>query len=69
MILPIVPGAYTPTIETERNRQIAMADQMNRKKMQDVAVEAGARLILVSPNGTRYSVTVDNSGALSAVAV
>ena len=33
-------------------------------------VEVGdARLILKSPNGTRYSITVDNSGNLGATAI
>ena len=37
----------------------------NHKKRQDIEV-GDARLILKSPDGTRYSVTVDNSGNLSA---
>ena len=45
--------------------EIERADSENHKKRQDVEVR-DARLILKSPNGTRYSVTVDNSGNLSA---
>ena len=45
--------------------EIERADAENHKKRQDVEV-GDARLILKSPNGTRYSVTVDNSGNLAA---
>jgi len=30
----------------------------------DVEIEAGANIIIKSPNGTRYRITVDNSGNL-----
>ena len=39
---------------------------MNCKKQVDIDVYPG-RLILRSPNGTRYSLTVSNAGALTAV--
>lgn len=45
--------------------EIERADAENFKKRSDLEV-GDARLILKSPNGTRYSVTVDNSGNLSA---
>ena len=45
--------------------EIERADTENFKRRQDVEI-GDARLILKSPNGTRYSVTVDNSGNLSA---
>jgi hypothetical protein len=50
------------------NLLIEQADGLNHKKNQDVEVGA-ARLILKSPNGTRYSITVDNSGNLGATAL
>lgn len=61
-------GVYTPRHEVERNRAIEAADRANHKRGQDIEV-GSARLILTSPNGTRYSVEVDNSGNLSATAV
>lgn len=68
MVLPQPPGSYSPRIEAERNRQIEQANRANHKRGQDVEI-GEARLILTSPNGTRYSVTVDNAGALSATAI
>ena len=44
--------------------EIERADSENHKKRQDLEV-GDARLILKSANGTRYSVTVDDSGNLN----
>lgn len=49
-------------------RQIEQADTQNHKKDRDIYVSPG-RLILTSPDGTKYSVEVDNAGALSTSAV
>lgn len=54
--------------DRERNRIIEQADASNHKKRQDIEV-GEARLILTSPDGTRYSVTVDNAGNLGATAL
>lgn len=60
-----VPGpSWSRAQEAERNRQIEAADRENHKRGRDVEI-GEARLILTSPNGTRYSVTVDNAGNLS----
>jgi hypothetical protein len=64
-----MPGAhYDPRVETERNRQIELADQQNHKKGQDVEI-GNARLILTASDGTRWALSVSASGVLSAVAV
>tara|TARA_B100000131_G_C17761638_1_gene469464 strand:+ start:167 stop:376 length:210 start_codon:yes stop_codon:yes gene_type:complete len=63
------PLDYDATIETERNREIESADLLNRKKRQDLEIAGSERLILSSPNGTRYSLTVSNLGVLSATAI
>ncbi len=68
MKLPTPAGQYTPRMETERNRQIEAADQQNRKQGRDVDV-GNARLILKSPDGTRWVVSVDNTGTISAAAL
>ncbi|MDE4176364.1 hypothetical protein PXK01_19585 [Phaeobacter sp. PT47_59] len=63
------PGPnYDRLQEADRIRQIEQADRQNHKRGQDVEIGQG-RLILTSPNGTRYSVEVDNAGALSTSAV
>lgn len=68
MKLPLPQGQYSRAVEVERNRLLERADMFNHKREQDVEIGA-ARLILTSPNGTRYSVTVDNAGTLSATAI
>lgn len=68
MILPTAPDVYNATEANKINLLIEQADGLNHKKNQDVEVGA-ARLILKSPNGTRYSITVDNSGNLGATAL
>ena len=68
MRLPNPPVNYTAQVEYERNRTIELADRNNHKRNSDVEIGIG-RLILTSPNGTRYSITVDNAGVISATAV
>lgn len=59
MKLPLAPSPQ----EAERNRQIEAADRENHKRGRDVEIGQG-RLILTSPNGTRYDITVSNAGAI-----
>jgi hypothetical protein len=68
MILPTAPDVYNAIDTNKMNLLIEQADGLNHKKNQDIEVGA-ARLILKSPNGTRYSITVDNSGNLGATAL
>lgn len=66
--LPSPENIYDVQVEQQRNLLIEQADDLNHKKNQDVEV-GDARLILKSPNGTRYSITVDNSGTVSASSI
>tara|TARA_S200002703_G_scaffold30885_1_gene26903 strand:- start:134 stop:340 length:207 start_codon:yes stop_codon:yes gene_type:complete len=68
MILPTVANDYSGPQLREAFATIEQEDQLNHKRLQDVEV-GDARLILKSPNGTRYSITVDNSGNLGATAL
>lgn len=68
MILPNSPNAYDQGVESQRNLQLEQADDMNRKKNQDIELR-NDRLILQSPDGTRYKLSVDNSGNLTAVSL
>tara|TARA_R110000868_G_scaffold360405_2_gene622399 strand:- start:428 stop:634 length:207 start_codon:yes stop_codon:yes gene_type:complete len=68
MILPNASVRYDSTLIDRITNLIEQADNLNHKKNQDVEIGA-ARLILRAPNGTRYSVTVDNSGTLGATAL
>jgi len=68
MRLQNAPDQYSASYQSSINLDLEQSDELNHKKNQDVEVGA-ARLILRSPNGTRYSVTVDNSGTLSAASI
>lgn len=47
----------------EWRREIERADRNNLKRGRDIEAGAG-RVILTSPNGTRYALTVANDGTL-----
>lgn len=68
MKLPSAAQEYDLRDQAQLRNLLERADVQNRKQGQDVEIR-GARLILTSPNGTRYSVTVDNSGNLSTTAL
>ena len=69
MILPNPPGAYLQSYFAPILQQIAKLLTTSYQKGSDVELNADQRLIIVSPNGTRYEIVVDNSGVLSASAV
>jgi hypothetical protein len=68
MQLPIPAERWTKDHEVRRNQTLTQADGQNRKKGADVELSTD-RLILHSPNGTRYQITVSNAGTISAVAI
>ena len=68
MRLPQPSPSYEMSREADRNRTLEQADRMNLKRGQDIELVTG-RLILRSPNGSRYRVTVDNAGNLGTVAL
>jgi hypothetical protein len=64
------PGAeYDREQETARNLSLESADRSNFKHFEDVDLANNERLILVSADGTRYSVTVTDAGVLGTTAV
>tara|TARA_R100000654_G_scaffold74337_1_gene108477 strand:+ start:573 stop:779 length:207 start_codon:yes stop_codon:yes gene_type:complete len=68
MRLPDALREYSQQQEQQKNLLLEQADTLNFKRFQDVEI-ADARLILKSPNGSRFSVTVDNSGNLAATSI
>lgn len=62
-----LPRSNDQTV-TEISRQVMLADRMNYKRDRDVEL-VDNRLILSSPNGTRFVVSVDDLGVLSATAL
>lgn len=68
MRLPNPPERYAPQHQSDTQRQIEQADAQNYKKDQDVFLGKN-RIILTAPNGTKYAITVSNTGVLSTTAV
>lgn len=68
MRLPITPSGYSSTDQREMRRILELEDMKNHKRNSDVEIGVG-RLILTSPNGTRYAITVSDAGTISTVAV
>lgn len=69
MNLPSPPDKYDRTDQMKTRTMLERLDRQNHKKGQDTEIAGGARLILSSPDGSRWSVEVDDAGALSAVAL
>jgi len=68
MILPSAPAQYGQNEQAGVRRILETADKQNRKKTEDVEV-AKQRLILTSPDGTRFNITVSNTGTISATSL
>lgn len=69
MSLPRSPGTYSKEDQDRLRKTLDGRDAENRKRGRDVEVAGTERLILSSPNGTRFDVVVSNAGVLSAVAL
>ena len=59
---------YSGNLTPDERRMLEQADNQNHKKDRNLYVSPGL-LILTSPDGTKYSIEVDNAGALSTTAV
>lgn len=66
MKLPTPSLQYNPIMEAQRNLMLEQADLQNHKRLADLEIVAPQRLILRSPNGTRWKIEVDNAGVLTA---
>lgn len=69
MKLPTPPPQYDPMYEGEKNRILEQTDIHNFKRLVDVEIVEPQRLILRSPDGTRWKLVVSNAGTLSATAL
>jgi hypothetical protein len=69
MILPNPPGTYLQAYFAPVLQQIARLLTTSYQKGSDVELNSDQRLIIVSPNGTRYQIQTDNSGNLSTTVV
>lgn len=66
--LPSALATWNAAYQTRLNQAIEVADTANRKKGQDVEV-ATELIILRSPNGARWKITVSNTGVVGATAL
>ena len=67
MILPKPMPAYDFRNEAELRATLEREDRNNQKLTRDIVIE-GRRLVLVSPDGTRFALTVSDLGVLAVVA-
>lgn len=63
------PAQYSKEDQDRLRKTLDQRDDTARKKQQDVEIAGSERLILSSPNGSRFNVVVSNGGTLSAVAL
>ncbi|HKU64440.1 MAG TPA: hypothetical protein VJQ06_05230 [Rhizomicrobium sp.] len=68
MILPKAPASYDSGDEQRTRHAITQEDKLNRKTTSDVEV-GKQRLVLTSPNGSRWSLSISNGGVLSTTAL
>ena len=60
------PPRYDQTYVIQINQALESEDLRNRKKGTDVEMGPGEKLILRAPNGTRWMLTVSNTGTVGA---
>ena len=68
MILPKPSGIYDPSVEARRNRALEIEDGQNLKRGRDIEL-VNERLILRSPDGKRWAITVTDLGTIEATEV
>lgn len=69
MKLPVASATYDQSRENLRNQMLEIADRMNVKRSETIEVRDPQLLVLVSPNGTKWKITVSNAGAITATAL
>lgn len=62
LVLPQPSKTYDVANEAQNRASIQAADKLNRKTNADVEIGPN-KLILTSPDGTRWNATVSNAGA------
>jgi hypothetical protein len=68
MNLPSPTPQYSEKDQAQTRNILELEDKNNHKRNRDVEIGT-SRLILTSSNGTRYKITVDNSGNISATSI
>jgi hypothetical protein len=68
MKLPRPPARYDARFEESKSTEVERELKRSHKKNENLELGATA-IIMTSPNGTRYKLTVDNSGVLGTTAL
>ena len=64
------PGVKYDQIEEQSfRRALELADALNRKKNADIELGQDEKLVIRSPNGSRFYLTVSNLGVLTATSM
>jgi hypothetical protein len=74
MRLPIPQDAWSREYQQRLNGELERADLENRKSGRDIELSRSdgvrrERLVLRSPDGTRWEITVDDSGFIAATSL
>lgn len=69
MNLPSAPATYSQQDQQAMRNAVLRADDENFKKGVDVRLQRSERLIMPSPDGTLWSISVSNAGALVVTAL
>lgn len=69
MSLQRAPAGYQREDQDRVRLEIDRREMQNRKLGKDVEIAGAERLIINAPDGSRWSIVVDNAGALSTEAV
>jgi hypothetical protein len=69
MNLPLPPDRYDRSYMSRLLMELNKREINTRKNDTDVEIAGAQRLILSSPDGTRWSITVSNAGAISATSI
>lgn len=69
MKLPFASAQYDRANEQAARNEVFKEDYANFKKGQDVRLQRGERLIMPSPNGTLWIVSVSDGGAMVVTAL
>ena len=68
MKLSLPLPTYSASQSASDKFQLEQANRENHKRGQDIEVGTSS-IILQSPNGTRYALSIDNSGNLATAAI
>lgn len=69
MILPTPPERFDIGYMVRLNSALEAADRYNLKRGAQIELSSDTQLVLTSPNGSRFALTVADDGTLSAAAI